>query len=351
MTRTPRYRVILSSARSRPRRRARAVAAHSTAQSITALVTAVTAIGALVFTGLSLNATRDQVAAAQRQNEVVQQGQYTDRFTKAVDQLDQAGPQHLQARLGGIYALQRLAADSPRDVPIVVSVLVGFITSTVERADPITGSGCADRVSPDIQAGFAVLVDQHGGDEVRDMDLARACLNGSDLAQLIRFDLDGNKPRRFGQKPARLNLSEAHLVGADLGEVDLATANLTGARLRGARFGLSFLSGADLTGADLTDAYLERAWLSEANLGSAGLRRAHLAGADLSGARLTGADLVDADLTGANLRATGLTGADLTATDLTGADLTAANLTGADRNATTTITGTTTTPTTKGTWW
>lgn len=61
-------------------------------------VTAITAIGALIFTGLSLNATRDQIAAAREQNGVVEQGQYTDRYTKAVEQLDRTGPDHPQHR-------------------------------------------------------------------------------------------------------------------------------------------------------------------------------------------------------------------------------------------------------------
>jgi hypothetical protein len=41
---------------------------------LTSLITALTAIGALIFTGLSLNSTRDQVAAAQAQNKVAEQG-------------------------------------------------------------------------------------------------------------------------------------------------------------------------------------------------------------------------------------------------------------------------------------
>ncbi|MEV4317828.1 hypothetical protein [Actinocrispum sp. NPDC049592] len=69
---------------------------------VTSLVTAITAVGALVFTGLSLNATRDQVA-------ITEQGQFTDRYSKAVEQIGQQGPEHLQVRLGGLYALERLA--------------------------------------------------------------------------------------------------------------------------------------------------------------------------------------------------------------------------------------------------
>jgi hypothetical protein len=63
-----------------------------------------------VFTGLSLN-------AAHHQNEVAAQAQYTDRYIKAVEQVGQQGPDKLQVRLGGIYAIERLTRDSPRDQP------------------------------------------------------------------------------------------------------------------------------------------------------------------------------------------------------------------------------------------
>ncbi|WP_435122807.1 hypothetical protein [Amycolatopsis thermoflava] len=58
------------------------------------MVTTVTALGALVFTAISLQATRDQI-------EVARQGQITDRYTRAVDQLGAEGAANLHRRLGG----------------------------------------------------------------------------------------------------------------------------------------------------------------------------------------------------------------------------------------------------------
>ncbi len=49
------------------------------------------------------------------------QGQITERFTRAVDQL---GNEKLDVRLGGIYALERIARDSEDDHPQVMEVLV-----------------------------------------------------------------------------------------------------------------------------------------------------------------------------------------------------------------------------------
>ncbi len=62
------------------------------------MVTTVTAVGALVFTAISLQATREQI-------DVARQGQITDRFTRAIEQLSAEGPENVHRRLGGIYAL------------------------------------------------------------------------------------------------------------------------------------------------------------------------------------------------------------------------------------------------------
>ena len=58
---------------------------------------------------------------------VSQEGQITDRFTKAIGQL---GDTHLEVRLGGIYALERIAKDSEKDHWTVMEVLTAFCTRT-----------------------------------------------------------------------------------------------------------------------------------------------------------------------------------------------------------------------------
>jgi hypothetical protein len=53
-----------------------------------------------------------------------QEGQITDRFTKAITQL---GDNNLAVRLGGIYALERISKDSPSDHWSVMEVLTAFV--------------------------------------------------------------------------------------------------------------------------------------------------------------------------------------------------------------------------------
>jgi len=47
-----------------------------------------------------------------------------DRYTKAIEQL---GSDKFDVRIGGIYALERIARDSARDHPTVMDVLAAFI--------------------------------------------------------------------------------------------------------------------------------------------------------------------------------------------------------------------------------
>lgn len=53
------------------------------------------------------------------------QGQVTDRFTRAIDQLGEESK--LDVRLGGIYALERIARDSKRDYGPTMEVLTAFV--------------------------------------------------------------------------------------------------------------------------------------------------------------------------------------------------------------------------------
>jgi hypothetical protein len=76
------------------------------------------AAAALVFTALNFSLLRPNSEQAdqwqRRTHELTEQGQVTDRYTKAIEQL---GSKELDVRIGGIYALERIARDSAKDHP------------------------------------------------------------------------------------------------------------------------------------------------------------------------------------------------------------------------------------------
>ena len=56
------------------------------------------------------------LVVARRTYRLTQEGQITDRYTKAIEQLGSDKP---DVRLGGIYALERIAKDSPQTGPLL----------------------------------------------------------------------------------------------------------------------------------------------------------------------------------------------------------------------------------------
>ncbi|MFE2637118.1 pentapeptide repeat-containing protein [Streptomyces scopuliridis] len=222
---------------------------------------------------------------------ISQEGQITDRYTKAVENL---GNESMDVRLGGIYALQRIMEDSSRDHPTISNVLASYIRTHASRPP-----GKGQEVPADVQAALRVLITRDARhDDYFVPDLRAAQLPGVKMAERAALIHDDELSTR--------------LRYADLREVDLSStllpfADLYGATLEKATLHKADLAGADLTYADLTGADVTKADLHSANLTHADLTGADLAGADLSGADLSGADLANADLNGTSLKTLHLT--------------------------------------------
>jgi uncharacterized protein YjbI with pentapeptide repeats len=277
-------------------------------------------LGAGLFAAGALIFTAQNYRVARRTLEVTQQGQVTDRYTSAIGQL---GSNELDVRIGGIYALERVARDSERDHPTVMEVLTAFIRehSHQQWPSPVPDNTEPERSTrPDVQAALIVIGHRDPERDIRPVNLARANLTQADLGQRALW-----KDHRHGIID-RANLERADLTGADFTRANLSGANLTGADLTGAILTGANLIQANLTNANLTNANLTNANLTNANLSSADLTNAHFTGAILTGAILDAANLTYVDLGGANLTAAKLTRANLTRANLGGANLDAANL-------------------------
>ena len=283
--------------------------------------------GRLVAFGAGLFAAGALIYTA-RNFSLARQGQVTDRYTKAIEQLGSS--KELDVRIGGIYALERIARDSPRDHPTIMEVLAAFIRDRSSEQWPPAKPDAETperETRPDVQAAVTVIGRRNIRHDrlrvisvpTRPVDLHSAVLTRADLHSA---DLDGARLDRADLTHARLD--DAHLT-----EAYLLDANFTGAVLTGAVLADAYLNGAHLARADLSLARLDGAHLARADLTKANLKFAHLERADLHHARLAGARLTGADLTEANLKFAHLNGADLTDADLTGARLDGAHLTGA----------------------
>jgi Pentapeptide repeats (8 copies) len=185
---------------------------------------------------------------AYQQLKVAQQGQITERLNTAINHLSSDND---HVRLGGIYALERIANNSESDREAIAEILTAYVRHHAKWEDPPRWprrSASMEKLpglrarKPDVQAAMTVL------------------------------------GRRAPPPPGETEPERLFLARVDLREAGLKKANLR---------------RADLRGAHLEDAHLE-----EANLRDAQLEGAHLR--DLEGDPLHDAHLEDADLNGAS---------------------------------------------------
>jgi hypothetical protein len=161
----------------------------------------------LYFTWRSLKLTQDAAAnnlkISNENLRVSQEGQITERFTRAIEQL---GNEKLEIRLGGIYVLERIAKDSERDHWSIMEILTAYVR---ENSRP----------------------------PKKNMSKESLTTNQEDLDQFPKLKIDiqailtviGRCTRTYRKgENKRLNLFEADISGADLWEANLQEAlNLT----------------------------------------------------------------------------------------------------------------------------
>jgi uncharacterized protein YjbI with pentapeptide repeats len=259
-----------------------------------------------------------RVRAGDRQVEVAEQGHLTDRFTKAIEQLGKVEDKepNLEVRLGGIYALERIAYDSPRDHWTIMEVLTAYVRRNAALEQLSTGNGTTAqdgaqephdgtdsslqnvKLRVDIQAILTVLgrrEQSYRRERDRKLVLSQTALQGADFQ---------------GARLQGAHFQGARLQGANFGEAQLQGADFQGARLQGAIFRRARLQGAHFQGARLQGANFARAQLQEAYFGEARLQGAIFGEARLQGAIFGEAQLQKAMFLNAQLQETNLWGAE-----------------------------------------
>ncbi len=205
-----------------------------------------------------------------------QEGQFTDRFTKAVAQI---GDDKLEVRLGGLYALERISKDSPKDYWTVMEILSAYVREKAKRKDEVvknTESSSSTnannqtvelkeipKIATDVQTVLTIIgrrkieqdsnrltdsinlngVDLHSA-ELQNINLSRVSFVGSNLSNAMLFGTNINLSFLVATNLSYANLSYTNLSGS----------SLVGANLRGANFDNTILGTAQFDGADLRDA-------------------------------------------------------------------------------------------------
>ena len=308
----------------------------TTTRNVGFLIAGVLALVFAVWRGVLL---QRQAATAERQSETSQQGLLNERYQKGAEML---GSEVLAVRLGGVYALQRLAEEHPEQYHTqVMRLLCAFVRlptrdQSLESGQAAIEPGTLLGIRQDVEAIMQAIgsrsrlrialerevdfrLDLRGADlrggQLLDADLSRAMfhhahlssvnfahtdltdsfLSHADLSQAEFHDVNFTRTRIWSA-----NLSGAMLQDADLPGIDFHNAKLVGTNL----------FRANLSGANFQDAKAANAWFERANLCDSVFLGADLSGARLAGADLSGAHFWDADLNRANFADADLSGAE-----------------------------------------
>ena len=195
---------------------------------------------------------------AEHQSHTGQRGLLNERYQKGAEML---GSEVMAVRLGGIYALERLAAEHPDIYHIqIMKLFCSYVRNPTK----------APRIEYDPESD---------GDQDEQVRSNRADVEGVMIAigsrSLAGISLE------HGSAGFKLYLRDANLAN-----LQVQCAMLSGA----------WLTNANLSGAKLPHADLSSARLRIANMSDAKFRNADLSKAILRGANLSGADLCDADV-------------------------------------------------------
>ena len=200
-----------------------------------------------------------------------------ERYQKGAEML---GNNVLSVRLGGIYALERLAAEHPEQYHVqIMKLLCAFVRYPTEDED--YQNKLAER-NADLRTPYSPREDR------------RAAMEFIGSRDETRVEIE--KGQDF-----RLNL-----MGADLSHTRIGDANLSGAMLHYAN-----LSKTEISSVDLSNAYLTGTVMKMARLINIDFTNARALDADLSGATMLQLTMPSLTLDNANLSGAQLNGVDL----------------------------------------
>ena len=250
-----------------------------------------------------------QAEAAQRQAVTAQQDLLNERYQQGAEMLGSRVP---AVRLGGIYALERLATENPAIYYIQITrLLSAFIRHPTQ--DEQSQSRQVSRGKPipreDVEAAARSLSECHIrqlsvlGYPKRRLNLTNSTLAGANLRHIVLAQALLDDANLSSATMNFATLPEVQFLRTNLVDADLSNADLTGARFLAAKLSNARLSFAEAPNAEFTNTDLSSAWLAGTNLSGAKLYGSNFAGTILLGVNLSGADLS----AGGNSPAIGLT--------------------------------------------
>ena len=269
---------------------------------------------------------------AHKQTSISEQSHITDQINKAVEGLGaektvksdgvELTRPNIEVRIGAIYALERIAQDSPRDHVQIMEILTAYIRENAKAEDaapnPLEDWPKMPDDPQEKAAHIELRKERFGGYyfESKAHEWARTLKARTDIQAAVQV-IGRRTPNqialeradtRYGDAGYRLDLRETNLQAVDISRLNfekalLEKSRMEGANLRDARMVGAILRGARMERASLSGARMEGANLGDARMEGASLWRARMEGANLRGARMdTDTSLLAATLRGAAMR-------------------------------------------------
>ncbi len=240
-------------------------------------------VGLIVAGALGLRIAVWRSRVAEKQVETARRGLLNERYQKGAEMF---GDSRLSVRLGGIYALRRLANEAPEEYHLeIVNLFSSFVRRPgnfdgLELEGVIDAQTTSDPIDPlrlrqdvqDVMVAVCTRSDQGKALEQRDrdfiLDLNGAQLRGLNMRSSGSVDISGALMNRVDLNGVWLggaNLSkvicrrggdfgDTIFFGANLSEAVLSNSNFVSARFVGTNEQITNLSGVNFSCSDLTDA-------------------------------------------------------------------------------------------------
>jgi len=252
------------------------------------------------------------------------EGQIAERYDKAVSQL---GAQDIGVRSGALYALERIAKDSPKDHWTIMEILSSYIrekSSNKKPANPAqtdqktqSNSVLNKKPANSVETDRKTQSNSTSNNSANPAEIDQKKQSNSTEAkqaedEAVKADVQTALTiigRRASQQDPPTTKSNIDLSYLDLRRANLYRADLKNANLNGSKLNKASFIGANLTNARFIVADLFGGHLNLANLTDTDLSRANLKSAVFAGAKLRRANFQDAYLNGANLSEADLEGA------------------------------------------
>ena len=275
---------------------------------------------------------------SERQAATARQSLMNERYQRGAEML---GSEVLSVRLGGIYALQRLAEEHPNQYHIqIMRLFCAFVRLPTKDQSLEVGQAAIEPALLGIRQDVEAIMEAIGSRARSRIDIERKedfrlDLRGANLheAQLLDADLSNamfHHSNLSSVNFASTNLTDSFLSYADLSRAQFHDVNFTRTRLSFTNLSGAMLQDADLPRTDFSNANLVGTNFLEANLSGANFQDAKAANAQLELANLSGARFLRADLSGARLMRADLSSAEFWDADLNQANIADANLSGAE---------------------